>query len=121
VVVSKALAIPNRFYPVDQRLSSNHFKPDNSQTALARVHRRRVSILEAEAVIVDFPVPGWNGIVELLDDNPFFPAVIDQDPSLDKTDPPSLRLRQKTILAYQECSVSGPLAPSRGGQLNLIA
>jgi hypothetical protein len=59
--------------------------------------------------------------VELDDDKPLFPAVIDQDPFLDKADHLSPRVRQKAISAYQKCSLAGPLATSRGGQLNLIA
>lgn len=119
--VCKALTIPNRFYPVDRYLSNDHSKSDHPQTVPARLHRQRISIFEAETFIVDFPVPGWAGIVELEDDKPFSSAVIDQDPSLDKADHLSPRVRQKAISAYQKCSLTGPLAPSWGGQLNLIA
>ena len=119
--VCKALTIPNRFYPVDRYLSNYHSKSDNPQTAPARLHRQRISIFEAETFIVDFPVPGWAGIVELEDDKPLSSAVIDQDPPLDKADHLSLQMRQKAISAYQKCSLAGPLATSREGQLNLIA
>ena len=119
--VSKALTIPNRFYPVDRYLSSYHSKSDNPQTVPAGLHCQRISIFEAEAVIVDFPVPDWAEIVELEDDKPLSPVVIDQDPSLDKADHLSPRVRQKAISTYQKCSLAGPLATSRGGQLNLIA
>ena len=118
---SKALAILNRFYPVDRYLSNYHSKSDNPQTVPARLNRQRISIFEAEVVIVDFPVPGWAGIVELEDDQPLFPAVIDQDPPLDKADHLSPQMRQKAISAYQRCSLAVSLAPSWGGKLNLIA
>jgi hypothetical protein len=121
VGVNKALTIPNRFYPVDRYLSNDHSKSDHPQTVPARLNRQRISIFEAEAVIVDFPVPGWAGIVELEDDKPLSSVVIDQDPFLDEADHLSPRVRQKAISAYQRCSLAGPLATSRGGQLNLIA
>ena len=119
--VCKALAIPNRFYPVDRYLSNYHFKSDNPQTAPARLHRQRTAIFEAEAVIVDFPVSDWTEIVELEDDQLLSPAAIDQDPPLDEADHLSPRVRQKAISAYQRCSLAVSLAPSGGEQLNLIA
>jgi len=118
---SKVLATLNRFYPVDRYLSNYHFKPDNPQTVPARLNYQRISIFEAEAVIIDFPVSGWAGIVEGEDDKSLSPAVIDQDLFLDKADHLSSRVRQKAISSYQKCSLAGPLALSKGRQLNVIA